>query len=110
MSTDNKAVLLTELANAAKVQKHQLKTGTSQLSMIDNKLDELCNDQSGLNQALMDAINQAESMLDGGDKLSGLSTVSTDNNSANLPTKYHSIPLNKLIMSRSLKMNHLSPS
>lgn len=87
MSTDNKAVLLTELANAAKVQKHQLKTGTSQLSMIDNKLDELCNDQSGLNQALMDAINQAESMLDGGDKLSGLSTVSTDNNSANLPTR-----------------------
>ncbi|MGF1697889.1 hypothetical protein L4C54_19695 [Vibrio lamellibrachiae] len=81
MSSDSKNHLLTELGNAAKVQQHQLKTGASQLSTTDNKLDELNDDQNALNQALLDAISQAETMLGNNDELSEVSTVSVDEHS-----------------------------
>ncbi|CCN38658.1 conserved hypothetical protein [Vibrio nigripulchritudo SO65] len=82
MSKDSKANQLTALGNAVKVQRHQLTSGASQLSIIDNKLDELNQDQTNLNQALSDAINQVESML-GGDvhKFSDPSTISLEDNS-----------------------------
>ncbi|MDH5903053.1 hypothetical protein L8S00_06535 [Vibrio splendidus] len=87
MSSDSKSNLLTDLGNAAKVQQHQLKTGASQLSTIDNKLDELNDDQDALNQALLDAIRQAETMLGNNGKLCGLSTVSIDEHSIHQLTK-----------------------
>ncbi len=87
MSSDSKSNLLTDLGNAAKVQQHQLKTGASHLSTIDNKLDELNDDQDALNQALLDAIRQADTMLGNNGKLSGLSTVSIDEHSIHQLTK-----------------------
>lgn len=76
MNKDSKGKLLTDLGNSAKVQRHQLESGVSQLSIIDNKLDELNDDQEDLHLALLDAIHQAELMI--GDNVDADSTASND--------------------------------
>ncbi|EGQ9329031.1 hypothetical protein F6E22_15845 [Vibrio vulnificus] len=87
MSDDNNDDLLAKLGKAAIVQKHQLSAGAAQLSLIDSKLDELNDDQAALNQILLNAINEAESMVNGNYKLSDGLSAHLDDSSIHQLTK-----------------------